>query len=895
MKRWFERLLARVVPSWAADALLGDLDEEFGRIAALKGERAAQRWYAWQVVSLGARYARHRRHPPPGNAWDTPGSWPAVRSTLGGLPGDIRRAIRQLAHSPVFAATAILTLGLGIGANASVVAFANAVLFKPLAVHEPERLVRLAVRTPTSESAAFSYQEYQHIRAASALLEDVSAVHLATVTFRGLGVQDQVLGEIASAGYFRLRTPPALIGRSLGDADDHASAPPVAMISEPFWRRTLGADPSILGRSVLLNGRSVTLVGVVRDTFYGSFIAAPIDVWMPLESSLALRGPASTDASRARSLQLLARLGASATGASAESALNAAAPEIARLRDERDGLRLHVRPGTLLHGRSRTMAVLLVTVLLTITAAVLLIAASNVANLVLARAVDRQRDLAMRIALGAGRGRLLVQLAAEGLVLAAAGGSLGLLTSVWAARAFGSLALLPGFELRIDLMPDWRVATITAAFAAVAAVAASFVPGFAMTRRDLSGTLKEGTGSVGGRPATRLRGALVIAQIAIATVAVLSAGLLTRSGRMAAATDLGFRTADTFATDIDLTALNYRQDRARAFYRALLERVDNLASVEAAALANRAPLDPSTPVLQARARTSSGEPMAAEVTSTIVAGRYFETVGVPLVAGRPFDRTDSSAARRVAIVNEVLARRLHPDAHPGAAVGARLTLAGSSGELRLDDEVEVIGVARTAKYQTVGEHPRPHVYLPHAQAFVNDMVLLIHTPGARPSASELQDVLASVDPQVQGFFPRTLEEHTRVSLAPSRLLSRASGAAGAVAAGLSGLGLYGVVAFLVSSRRREIAVRLALGATPARVAHEVLSTGIRLSVVGAMIGLAVAAAVARVLSGLLYDTSPWDPIVYATVFAGVIAISLAATWIPARQAANVDPLAALRD
>jgi predicted permease len=895
MKRLLERLLVRVVPSWAADALLGDLDEEFARVAAHKGERAAERWYAWQVVSLGARYAWHRRQPPPGTVGDTPESWPAMRSILGGLPGDCRRAIRQLARNPVFAATAILSLGLGIGANASVVAFANAVLFKPLAVHEPERLVRLAVRTPTSESAAFSYQELQQIRAASVLLHDVSAVHLATVTFRGLGVQDQVLGEIASAGYFRLRAPPALIGRSLDDADDHPSAAPAAMISEPFWRRVLGADPSVLGRSVLLNGWSVTLVGVVRDSFYGSFIGAPIDVWLPLEPSLALLGPASTDASRVRSLQLLARLDASATHASAESALNAVSPEVARVREARDGVRLQVRPGTLLHGRSRTMAVLLVTVLLTITTAVLLIAASNVANLVLARAVDRQRDLAMRIALGAGRGRLLVHLAAEALVLAAAGGSLGLLTSFWAARTFGSLALLPGFELRLDLMPDWRVAGITAAFAAVAGVAASFVPGFAMTRRDLSGTLKEGAGSVGGRRATRLRSTLVIAQIAIATVAALSAGLLTRSGRMAAATDLGFRTADTFATDIDLNALNYPPDRARAFYESLLERIDNLPSVATAALANRAPLDPSTPVLQARARTSSGDPLAIDVTSTILAGRYFDAVGVPLVAGRAFDRTDSSSGRRVAIVNDVLAHQLRPDAHPGAAVGAQLRLAGSIGELRLDGEVHVIGVARTAKYQTIGELPRPHVYLPHAQAFVSDMVLLIHTPGARPSVSAVQDTLASVDPQVQGFFPRTLEEHTRVSLAPSRLLSSASRAAGAVAAGLSGLGLYGVVTFLVSSRRREIAVRLALGATPARVAHEVLSTGVRLSIVGATIGLVVAAAVARGLSGLLYDTSPWDPIVYATVFVGVIAISLAATWIPARQAGRVDPLATLRD
>jgi putative ABC transport system permease protein len=533
-----------------------------------------------------------------------------------------------------------------------------------------------------------------------------------------------------------------------------------------------------------------------------------------------------------------------------------------------------------------------------LTVAVLLIAASNVANLLLGRALAQRSEIATRLAIGAGIFRLVRQRLVESLVLAAAAGLCGLLISYWVANAFSAVALLPGFELRLDLAPDWRVLAVTLGCAMAASAVATLGPSLAATRSDPVVWLKEGGGSIGSVRASRFRSGLVVAQVAIASLVAVAACLLVKSGGAAARLDLGFRTEGTFATDIDLRAAGYSEARARAFYQVLLEKAAAVPGVRSVALANRAPLDSSTPILRITDEQSGpmapDDETALDASSYFVSSRYFETVAVPLLAGRALDPRDSRLGSRGVVINETLVRRLWPGQPPGNALGRRIGVRGLGSPPAIEGNLEVIGVARDAKYRTLGEDRQPHVYLDVEQFFAPDLTLLVHAPGVPPPVMATQAVIAGIDPSIQGFFTRTLEEHTRVSLAPARFAAAASGVVGAVAGTLGAVGLYGVIFCLVSERRRELAMCLALGATPAGLTRAVLGQGLRLAAIGVAIGLAGAVLATPLLADLLYETSPTDPVIYGAVLLGGLIVALGASYGPARAASRVDPITAMR-
>ena len=898
MKRLLDAWLWITIPAWARDAARGDLDEERARVQAARGPAAARRWYAREALALGLRYSRSRWQAPP-SARSAHGTGTARRPPLAGLPRDVRLAVRQLARRPGVTAAAVATLGIGIGANAAIFSLANAVLLKPIARHEPDRVVRLSGRTGDGHrSAAWTYRDYQTIRQPRGTIGELSAVHLAILAARAGQTRDQLLGEVASAPYFDLLGARAMLGRLPSEADDTPSASPVAVLSERYWRQRFDASPGVLGQPLVLNGRPFTIAGVMEGAFRGSFIGGAIDVWLPLEPALPFLGPvAASDDASARVLQLLGRLRPGVSAHQAEAELAAAAGDIARARRIESGLRVEVVPGTLLHGSRRAMATTFLGILMALVGLVLLVAASNVANLLLARAIGRRRELAVRVALGAGRARLVVELAVESLLVAGAGGAAGLLAAAWIGSAFSAVTLLPGFELHLALAPDWRVAGVTAALALAAALVATVGPAIAAASSNPVDALKEGGGSIGGRRTAKLRGALVVAQVAVASLACVAALLLAKSGRAAAAVDLGFQTAQTFATDIDLTVRGYSEARGREFYRSLLARMAAVPGVEAAAVASRAPLDSSTPVLRmlpADAPASAHGDAGAETTFQTVSPGYFETIRMDLAAGRLFGAADTEVSPKVAIVNEAFARRFWPQEGPAGAIGKRIREQRTAMSPAQGGAIEIVGVARDAKYRTIGEDAQPHLYLPGEQRYAPDLALIVRSSTTVMPVIETQAVIASLDPEVQGFFTRTLEEHTRVALVPARLAASLSAGVAAISALLGAIGLYGLISCIVAERRREFGLCVALGAAPSAITRQVLARAFRLTALGCLFGLTGAAAASRVLETVLYGVSGTDPFIYLVVALGVLIVSIAAAGLPALRAARAPAVVALR-
>ena len=841
-------------------------------------------------------------------------AWP-TRFTLG-LAQDVRIALRHLRKSPGFTIVAVTMLAIGIGTNTTIFSVMNAVLLRPLATHEPERVVRVVARVGTGAVGAaarrFSFRDFVDYRERATTLEDLSGVNLATLLLTADNRTDQLIGEIASARYLQLRGIRVSQGRLLTDADDRPAAPPVAVISDALWRRRFGAEP-IVGRQVLMNRATYTIVGVAEPSAIGSFIAAPVDVWLPIESSgTALGSRWKVDRSQ-RTLALIGRLRPAVTPARAQAELQMIANAIAREFVDGDrstlssssvpgGPVIDVLPGTLATGDQRRLAQMFLTLLLGLVALVLVIACANVGNLLLARVLGRRRELAIRLALGASRGRLARMLAIEGALVAAAGGVGALVIANWTGRALANISPLPTLTLRLDVRSDIRVFAFTALAALAAAVMLALVGTLQAMKPDIAPALKEDTtASMGGRRPARLRGALATVQITVSLLLVIGAALFVRSVGEAGAIDLGFDPRGVVVLDVDASAGRSNAESLQMF-REVLQRVEGVRGVSAAAVSSRAPLDSSTPLIHVNAHqaiASAGEGASPSASFMVVSTRYFDVVKTPLVAGRAFADTDRADGPPVAIVNEALAAHLWPGAD---AVGRRLWLEAAATTGIRDDGVRgsvpcvVIGVAKDSKYRTLGEQRQGHVYLPFVQQPRRGMAILVRSIDPPDLvASAVQDVLRSVDPNVQGFFTRTLTEHVAVSTLPVRLAAALAIGVAALAVALALIGLYSLVSFLVAERTHEIGLRKALGADTIDVLRLVAGHGIKLALIGLAVGIPTAIGSMRLLHGLLYGVSPTDPYVFVSASITILLVATVACCVPARRAMSVDPLQALRN
>ena len=805
------------------------------------------------------------------------GSW------IEGVARDFHYALRGLRRSPAFAVTAVGSVGLAIGASTIVFTWTERLVFRPLpAVPEAGRLVRAYTAGSAGEALGVSQPDYADWRRMSRSFEGIAAQAPIEV---GLGAGGRLVragGAATSRDYFEvLRVRPAL-GRTFLPADE--AGPPTAVISHRLWRRMFHGDSGIAGRTVQVNGHAATVIGVAPARFAGADPTFNVDVWIPVrhyglvscsEDALALRG--------VRVYNLFARLRPGVTIEEAGRDLDRVQKGLAQRYEEDRGTGAIVVP---VQGwRAFSWISGLSAALLGVTLVVVLVACANAANLLLERAASRRREIGIRLAVGAGRARLVRQWLVESGVLALGGGGLGLLLAVFGK---GLVVTPPASELPIgaELFLDARITLFTVALAAAAALLIGLVPAWRASAVDPVPALRGGAATrVPGRG--RLESAMVVVQVALSVVCLVFAAVFLRGARRVLGADTGMKDPrQVLVFSQRLYLAGYDCATGPPFTRRLLAQVRSVPGVRMASVATYAPLGVSGPMSAPPLRAEGASAPVVEVRGvwfSAVGTDYFETVGTPIVRGRGFTGADVPGTGLVAVVNQTLARRLWPGRE---ALGGRLLLWGQS--------LEVVGVARDARYTTLEGPPEPFLYVPTAQNYQPEMVLLVRAAAdPREVQGRVQRVLAELEPRLPFDEGRTLLEHTGAASWRHRVAAQTVGSAAALALLLCAIGLYGMLAYTVAQRTREIGVRVAVGAGVRDVVGLVVGPAMRLTWVGLAIGVALAFAVEPVLRGQMLSVGPPDAMVVGAVVLVLAAVALLAAWLPARRATRVDPAVAL--
>jgi len=815
---------------------------------------------------------------------------------------DLRFGARMLMKQPGFTLIAVLSLAVGIAANTAVFTVVNAMLFKPMPVREPERLVALYTRQPNSSFPnAFSYPDYKDYRDHNDVFSDLFLHDHQYLSLKNRDDKAELIsGELVTGNYFTgLGVMPAL-GRVLTPDDDRVpGGHPLAVLNHSFWQQRFGADQHIVGRVVRLNGHDFTVIGVARQGFSGTRLLGYIpDVWLPfsMHKQVARDSAAWETARGAAQFNVNGRLKPGVTIAQATAAMNLRAQQLAAAYPQTNANQsigmvpagAKTQPAIALTGFVPLAAGLL----MGIVSLVLLVACANVANLLLARAAARRREIAVRLALGASRGRLVRQLLTESLLLALAGGGLGLLLAQWLT------SLLPAAMPRLDyatvdfsydLSPDGRVLGFTLAASLVTGLLFGLLPAWQASRSDLVATLKGDAPVTAGRRRFHLRDLLVVAQVALSLMLLVGAGLFVKSMFYAQEMNPGFEAKRMLLANVNVGLHGYDETKGREFYRRVIERLRTLPGVEAASIGNWLPLGPDNngTTIHVEGYVPQYANERIEIGYTIAGPGYFETMQTPLVEGRGFSVTDDEKSPRVIVVNETLARRFWPGQ---SALGKRLRLGDAAGPF-----CEVVGVARDGKYYLLGEGATEFMFLPLQQHYSGEATLLARTSAPPESvAALLRQEVAALDGELPVSGVKTMPEYLDRLLSMPRTVAGLVGGFGFVTLLLAAVGLYGVMSYAVAQRTREIGVRMALGSSPAIVFGLVLKQGLRLALAGVGIGLAAAFGLTRLLRSLLYGVSATDPLTFGGIAVLLMLVALAACWIPARRATQVDPMIALR-
>jgi predicted permease len=805
---------------------------------------------------------------------------------------DVRFGIRALARTPGFTLVAVTILALGIGVNVSIFTVANAWLFRPIDAADPGRVVRVYSNQFSNTRA----RTYQILRDRQTTLSAIAGYQFTSFGVRIDQETEQHFGEMVSGDFFPLLGVTAGFGRVLRPADDRADAPPVTVLSHVFWAKRFGASRDVIGRSIALNGRPFTIVGVAPPGFTGPLAPISGDLWVPLASDAVLR-PALDPSVRldAMSLQIIGRLKPGVHITQAQAELDGIGREV-RAADgvTADSPAISVYPATTLPPEISRAVEFFAAAVLTLGGIVLIIVCVNVANLVLARSAGRNVEMAVRQALGAGRRRLIRQLVTENLLLAGAGAAGGVLLALWSTRALMAMRLPTPVPMELSFPVDIRVLAFTAGAALVATVVFGLAPALGASRLDLVGALKDTQSAPRHR---RLRTTFLVAQVSMSVLLLIVAGLFIRSFQSARTIDLGFDARPVLTASLDLDAGGYSPDRAHELLQQLSARLRTSAGIVSSSVIDYVPLTLSNtaehwlrdgdPPL-----TADRPPLTPLVYENRIGPDYFKTMQIPLLAGRDFTYQDDDRRPRVAIVNETMASTFWPDRNP---LGQRLRLAGAN--VQPAGTIEVVGVARDSKYVSVGEPSRPFLYLAFAQNYEPRLSLLIRTTSATPaSASPLvREAVRALDPALPLFNLQTMADATSISLLAARFTGQLLAALGLAALVLAALGIYGVLSFIVRTRAREIGLRLAIGATPRAVATMIVRQAMVWTIAGAAIGVTLALLLTRVLASALYGVSPNDPATLIGVTALLSAVACVAALLPARRASRLDPLKALRE
>lgn len=820
---------------------------------------------------------------------------------------DLRYALRQLARNPSFALIVVVTLGLGIGANTAIFSLLDQVLLRRLPVRNPEELVVLdgpgAFSGRTQNEQSFSYPMYRDFRDRNSVFSGVIARYGTGLSVSHQGRTELVSAELVSGNYLEVLGVIPALGRALAASDDLTpGGHPLLMLGYGYWQRRFGGDATLIGQALSVNGQSMTVIGVAPRGFHGIAVGSDPDVYVPLAMKARMTPTwDDLDNRKSRWLNVMARLKPGMSLAQAEAGMDVLYKQILaddiqeypdatqRFRERFLAKELVFLPG--LRGRSDLRASFStpLVVLMAMVGLVLLIACANVANLLVAKATTRQRELAIRMALGAGRRQLVRQLLVESVLLALLGGAVGLLLADWTGGLL--LTALPFQEAAraFSADPDLRVLGFALAASLLTGVLFGLYPALQVTRASVLQSLKEEATAVVGGSSVRFRKALVVAQVALSLLLLVGAGLFARSLYNLRAVDPGFATERLLAFSVDPSLNGYDQTRVRETFLRIEQELAGLPGVKAVSAA-REPIVANAE-WRSTVKVDGYEPKEGEDMSPIVNAvgpGYFSTLGFGLAAGREFDAGDDAAAQPVAVVNETFARYFFG---AESALGRRFRFARDEATA-----IEIVGVVRDAKTVTLREAPRRVFYVPYRQdRWLAQLTFYVRTHAAEQTlAEEVRGAVARVDPGLPLFDLKTMTAQIGETLFVERMIAALSAAFGVLATLLAALGLYGVMSFAVASRTREIGIRMALGAERRRVMRLVLGDVALLAGLGIAIGLPGSVALSRLLASQLFGISPWDPLTLALASATLALVTLLAGWAPARRATRLDPMAALR-
>jgi putative ABC transport system permease protein len=824
---------------------------------------------------------------------------------------ELRYGVRMLIKTPGFTLIAVITLALGIGANTAILSTVNGFVLRPLPVDHPEELVTpfWGSRKNIDVWGMFSYANYVDLRDQNKVFSGLLAWQMSSAGISDSasrsggdgGRADIIWGEIVSGNYFDVLGVKAALGRTfLPEEDRTPNTHPVVVLGHAFWRKRFNSDPSIVGRAVYLNGHPFTVIGIAPPTFHGAKFAISEDFWIPLMMQSRLGLPEGWHTERGVPyLTLVGRLKAGVTVQQAQADLNLITENLGKLYPKHNA-DSKIQVVSEVDGRFNEIAgfmKFISVIAMAVAGLVLLVACANVANLLLARAGSRSREIGIRLAIGAGRFRIVRQLLVESLLLALLGGTLGMIFAFWGTDLIhASIPPLP-YPINLDFSPDLRVLKWMMLVSLMTGVIFGLAPALIASRTDLVAVLKsDAAGQLQHGRARRwnLRSLLVIAQVAISIIVLVCTGLFLKSLSRVQNADPGFSTKNLITMRLAPGLLGYSPGEGKRFFIELLRRLEAQPGVRAASLAIFLPLtemnSQRSPVIR------EGEPppppnQGMEVDANVVAPKYFETMRTPLLLGRDFTERDNDDAPKVVIVNREFARRLY-GSEPNA-LGRRFRAKGPDSPL-----LEIIGVAKDGLYINLYESPRPYIFMPEYQGdYESQMTLLVSANASsdlKTVADGVRREVEQMDSRVPVFGLRMAEQNLAYAYWAPRLAAGLATAFGLLALVLATMGLYSVMTYAVSRRTREIGIRMALGAQGRDVLKMVISRGMSLAFAGIVIGLIGAFALTRLLSGLLFEVSATDPLTFIVITLLLMFVALLACWVPARRATRVDPNVALR-
>lgn len=812
---------------------------------------------------------------------------------------DLRYGIRMLAKSPGTTIVAVLALAMGIGANTAIFSGVSAFILRPLPVPEPDQLVRPFETTDDrGRSDSFSYPDFVDYRDQNTVFAGLIAEDMAQAAISTQNQNDVIWGQVVSGNYFDALQVRPILGRGFSPEEDKTpGAHAVVVISHSLWQRRLGADANIVGKTIDLNGRAYTVIGVAPESFKGTKFGLALEFWAPMMMVEELwRSPGMLSERDSHWMNVLARLKLGVTRAQASAEMTSIARRLNQAYPTERAGTTGVEVDTEVDGRWDEAATIMKSgagIAMAIVGLILLIACANVANLLLARATSRRKEIGVRLALGASRARLIRQLLTESLLLSVLGGGFGLLLAYWVTGLMqGFVPVLPYNVVNDFFALDGRALIFTLIVSLATGLIFGLAPAWHASNPEIVPVLKgdSNAGQTGKRRRLTLRNSLVVAQVALSLVVLVCGGLFIKSFRNAQKMDPGFAARGVLLVSLNPELVGYNEEQTKNFFNRIVERAGSLPGVQATSVARLVPLSDSSnssgPILKEGETLAPGN-SGRNIMNNVVSPGHFQTLQIPMVGGRDFEERDRKGASRVVIVNEKMAQMLWPGEN---AVGKRIFIGANS-----PDAIEVVGVVKTGKYRALAEDPNPYYYSPMAQRNPSGMILLVRTAGdPRNLVGAVRSEVQGIDRRIPLFAIKTMDEHLTWALWAPNMAATLSLAFGVVALLLSAVGLYSVMAYIVSQRTREVGIRMALGAGRADVLKLITGEGMKMASIGVVIGFVLSLALSRLLSSVLIGVGAYDVTTLIVVPVLLAAVAFVACLVPARRATRVNPLVALR-